>query len=455
MENRNSAAVAGGQWPSEDCSRIPNWVYSDRGNYERELERIFYGPFWTFVGLDCEIPNPGDFKRAVVGERSVLVTRDQDQQIHVVVNSCAHRSSEVTQKRFGHAEHLMCPYHQWTYDLKGELIGVPFRRGVKGKGGFPADFDPGRHGLRRLKVENVNGAVFASFEPNALPMKEYLGEEIYRRFVRVFDGRRLKVLGYQRQRIRANWKLYPENLKDSYHASLLHVFLISFGLYRIDQKGELLQDARTLSHNVVASSRNDVRDVAGTEEMKSLKQNYKLNDMRIMSTVKEYPDEVTLLNLTMFPGLTLQQQNNLLQLRNVIPMGPDEFELAWTHFGYADDDEAMTQRRLRLANLAGVAGYISVDDTEALEFSGAGMKANPDGQCVVELGGRSPEPPSSATWSRRGLSAASTISTAGSCIQTEVALTHAWSFSSLLTASGSVPRLAPLWRWGPTARRVA
>ncbi len=98
-------------------------------------------------------------------------------------------------------------------------MGVPFRRGVKAKGGFPADFDPKQHPLRKLKVESINGAVFASFDERTLPMKDYLGDELYKRLLRVFDGRELKVLGYQRQKIKSNWKLYPDNLKDSYHAT--------------------------------------------------------------------------------------------------------------------------------------------------------------------------------------------------------------------------------------------
>lgn len=379
-------------WPSEDNSRVPNWVYSDPGNYRRELDRIFYGPFWSFVGLACEVPEPGDYTRAVVGEREVLMTRDADGQIHVVLNVCAHRGVQVCSAKFGSAKTLMCPYHQWTYTLDGELIGVPFRRGVKGKGGFPKDFRLEDHGLRTLKVENVNGAVFATFDHDAPPMRQYLGEDIWRRLTRVFDGRGLRVLGYHRQRVRANWKLYPENMKDSYHASLLHVFLISFGLYRIDQQGELIQDA-TRAHHVVSSIRNDVADVDGTEEMVSLHRDFTLNDMRPLEAVKEFDDDVTIQIVNMFPAFTVQQQNNLLQCRNVLVKGPEEFELVWTFFGYDTDDEAMTTRRVRMANLVGAAGLISIDDTEMFELSRASMSVNPDRSCVVELGGRDTEPP--------------------------------------------------------------
>jgi phenylpropionate dioxygenase-like ring-hydroxylating dioxygenase large terminal subunit len=387
------AQTAQPEWPSQDCSRIPNWVYLDEGIYQSELNRIFYGPFWTYVGLESEIEEPGSWKLAEIGEKSVIVTRDQDGQVSVLLNICSHRGARVCQSNFGKSKLLTCPYHQWSYRLDGQLAAVPFQRGLKGKGGFPADFDKARHGLQAQKVETVNGVIFASFEHDALPMKEYLGEEIYRRFLRVFDGRKLKVLGYHRQLIKGNWKLYQDNLKDPYHATLLHVFLISFGLYRADQKGELLQDPRTLAHNITSSIANDPKDTKGTEEISRLKASLKLNDMRIVAPVKEYADDVTIQNLTMFPALTIQQQQNSLQMRNVIPRGVDKFELSWTYFGYEADTPEMTQRRLRLANLTGPAGLVSIDDTEVFEFTRAAMAPNGDRDCIVELGGRLPTPP--------------------------------------------------------------
>lgn len=375
-------------WPRKDSSRVPLWVYTDRDNYLRELETVFYGPHWHMVGLESEIPNPGDFKRSVIGERTVIVTRTQEGELSVLLNSCAHRGLEICQTAFGTQKEIMCPYHQWTYDLKGKLMGVPFRRGVKGKGGFPADFDTAQHGLRTLKVESVNGCIFASFDHDAPPMREYLGEGNCGYLTRIFNGRRTKVLGYQRQRIKGNWKLYMENIKDPYHASLLHVFLISFGLYRIDQKGVTVTDERTLAHNVFASIRNAAGEVSGTEDMKSYRKDLKLNDMSLVAAAKEFDDDVTIQIQTIFPDLVLQQQGNSLQMRYVIPRGPDEFELQWTYFGYEDDSEETTLRRLRQANLTGPSGFVSVDDTEVLEYSGAGIRPNPGQVAVLELGGR-------------------------------------------------------------------
>jgi salicylate 5-hydroxylase large subunit len=381
-------------WPAFGSSRVPYWVYGDRENYARELERIFYGPHWQFVGIDTEIPNAGDYKRSVIGERSVLMVRADDGSISVLLNSCAHRGVELCQAKFGRQKPIVCPYHQWSYDLKGNLAGVPFRKGVQGQGGYPEDFDAKQHGLTKLVVENVNGVVFASFDNGVPPFAQAVGPEVYGWITRLFDGRKIRVLGYQRQRLKCNWKLYMENLKDSYHATLLHVFLISFGLYRAGQKGLSLQDEGTYAHSIFASSRTEQKEELGAEsEMKSLRENLVLQDSSMLAATKEFPDNTTLVNHAIFPNFVAQQQSNSLQIRHVIPLGVDEFELSWTYFGYEDDDDEMTMRRLRQANLTGAAGYISVDDSEVLEYSGTGIRPNPNGAGVLELGGREPIQP--------------------------------------------------------------
>jgi phenylpropionate dioxygenase-like ring-hydroxylating dioxygenase large terminal subunit len=116
----------------------------------------------------------------------------------------------------------------------------------------------------------------------------------------------------------------------------------------------------------------------------------------MLAAAKEFPDNTTLVNHAIFPNFVAQQQSNSLQIRHVIPLGVDEFELSWTYFGYEDDDDEMTMRRLRQANLTGAAGYISVDDSEVLEFSGTGIRPNPNGAGVLELGGREPIPPANS-----------------------------------------------------------
>ena len=102
-------------WPAEGSSRIPFQAYTDESIYKKELERLFYRAHWSYIGLEAEVPNPGDFKRTVVGERSVVMTRDMDGNIHVVENVCAHRGMQFCRERHGNKKELVCPYHQWNY----------------------------------------------------------------------------------------------------------------------------------------------------------------------------------------------------------------------------------------------------------------------------------------------------------------------------------------------------
>src|SRR5215472_1105634 len=111
-------------WPQEGLSRIPDWVYTSEEIYQREIERIFHGSTWNFVALEAELPEPGNFKRSFVGPTPVVVTRDSEGQIRAFENRCAHRGAELCRPHAGKATELVCPYHQWTYDLAGNLSAV-------------------------------------------------------------------------------------------------------------------------------------------------------------------------------------------------------------------------------------------------------------------------------------------------------------------------------------------
>ena len=119
----------------------------------------------------------------------------------------------------------------------------------------------GAHGLRPLRVGNINGALFGTLADDAEPLEDYLGAPILAQLRRLFD-RPVRVLGYNRQRIRGNWKLYAENTRDNYHASLLHEFLVTFGLDRSTQIGGVKMDARH-RHNITwAEAESDTDEFA-------------------------------------------------------------------------------------------------------------------------------------------------------------------------------------------------
>jgi salicylate 5-hydroxylase large subunit len=381
------STLAARSWPDGGTWRVPNWVYTDPVVFQRELERIFGASDWLYVCLEAELPKPGDFKRSQLGNREVIAVRGADGAVNVLVNRCSHRSMQVCMASRGSAKEFVCPYHQWTYDLAGNLLGVPFRRGYRGQGGMPDDFQPEQHGLQRLAVTTRHGVVFASFGAPNESLETYLGDRMLGYFDRVFDGRDLIVLGYMRQRIPSNWKLMFENIKDPYHASLLHVFLVTFGLFRLDQQSAVEMDD-TGRHAVLVSRRGAQESNEATSQMRAFRQNFALRDKRLLDPVREFPGDATVVLQTLWPNLIVQQQSNTLAMRQIVPLDARSFDLAWTFFGYADDTPEMRQRRLRQANLMGPAGLVSLDDSEAMLLSQAGIDQDDGAACVVEMGGR-------------------------------------------------------------------
>ena len=375
-------------WPAEGLSVIPDWVYTSDAIYAREIERIFHGPTWNFVALEAELPEPGCFKRSFVGPTPIIVARALDGSLHAFENRCAHRGAELCRPALGKATELVCPYHQWTYDLAGNLTAVPFRRGIQKQGGMPADFKLADHGLRQLAVTARGGVVFASFATDMEPFESYLGPEVLKDFDATFDGRKLKILGYYRNTVPANWKMYHENLKDPYHATLLHAFLVNFGLMVAGNRSAMVVDPSG-RHGTMASAKPDTVtvDTESKAEMRAFSETMKLADGRLLDYVREFDSPWSVTMQTIWPNLIVQRELNTLGVRQIVPNGPDEFLMVWTMFGYADDDADMTRHRLRQGNLMGPSGFLGLEDNEAMRFVQEGVSRSRPGNSYVALGG--------------------------------------------------------------------
>ena len=375
-------------WPALDYSRVPYRLYHDAELYVREQDRIFCGPVWSFLGLAAEIPKPGDFRASYVGETPVIFNRDESGAVKAFVNRCAHRGALVRRELFGNGANHICIYHQWCYGLDGRLTAIPFRRGIRGKGGLDPSFDMGAHGLRPLRVGEVSGALFGTLDQDAEPLEDYLGMPILEQLRRLFD-RPVKVLGYNRQRIRGNWKLYAENTRDNYHASLLHEFLVTFGLDRSTQVGGVRMDARH-RHNITWAEADSDDDELAQQAYAGagVRSNFlSLQEPALVTFRPERTDRLNIAITSVFPSAVFVQISNSLAVRQIRPRGVDEVEVFQTMLGYADDTPEMTLHRLRQANLVGPAGLVSMEDGEAIELAHHASKADPDRATVIELGG--------------------------------------------------------------------
>jgi anthranilate 1,2-dioxygenase large subunit/terephthalate 1,2-dioxygenase oxygenase component alpha subunit len=373
-------------WPAEGLSRVPYWVYSDAGLYAQEQERIFRGPTWSFLTLEAELPGPNTWRTASLGDMPVVVARDDAGVLHAFENRCAHRGALICLKDRGEDRRLTCVYHNWTYDLEGNLAGVAFRRGLGGQGGLPDDCRPETQGPRKLRVASLDGLVFGTLSPASPPLEDYLGPEIVARIRRVMRAP-VKVLGSYSQIVPSNWKLYLENVKDTYHASLLHTFFTTFRLARMTQKGGLIVNDSGGGHasiTMAADSGGREYEEAG---IRTAKEGMRLEAPEMLRSTDEFQDGCGLQMVAVFPSFVLQQIRNSLAVRRIVPRGLERTELQWTLFGFSDDGPEMTEMRLRQANLVGPAGYVSMEDGAAPGFVQRTTQSASDLASVVEMGG--------------------------------------------------------------------
>jgi phenylpropionate dioxygenase-like ring-hydroxylating dioxygenase large terminal subunit len=202
--------------------RIHASLYTDARVFADEMERIFYRG-WVFIGHESEVPRPGDFVTRQIGTQPVILVRGRDGAVTVFMNRCTHRGTMVCPAARGNTRVFSCPYHGWTYDLSGELLGVSY------PGGYDNRFDRTTHGLPRApRTASYRGFVFASFSGTGISFEEHLGPAT-RLIDRACDlspeGEIELTAGWVKHRWSANWKILPENDIDGYHLGFVHLAL--------------------------------------------------------------------------------------------------------------------------------------------------------------------------------------------------------------------------------------
>lgn len=381
------------KWPTEDCTRVPFKVFTDEDLYDLEMQKIFRGPNWCFVGLDVEIPNAGDFKTTHVGDTPVIVSRDAEGQVHCVINRCAHRGATLKSETCGNTEDFTCVYHNWRFSLDGTLQSVAFQGGVRGVGGMPKDFKRCEHNLTKARVEIFHGLIFATFSDETPPLEKYLGERMASHIARTLN-RPIRILGTYSQILHNNWKLYVENVKDSYHASLLHTFFTTFKLNRLTMEGGVLIGSEGAHHLSWSKRETDIATDTEYEkdgELRTMVDDFSLADPSLINSWQEFDDGITHAIQSIFPTFVLQQIQNSLAFRVLIPRSVDKCELFWIIFGFEDDTPEQTDIRLRQSNLIGPAGLVAMEDGIVGNYIQRAIRREGDHSAVLEMGGKEVE----------------------------------------------------------------
>ena len=189
---------------------LPRDFYFDKNLYEQELACVWRAG-WLFAAQSCEIPKTGDFKVVnLVGDELILV-RDDEHQIRAFYNTCRHRGSALCDLSKGSTKALVCPYHQWTYDLCGRLTSA---RGLQEEANR-VDLN-----LHQAHAEEVAGLIFVSLAkspPEFLPAAKSIAEQLQPH--KLVEA---KVAIERVYHVQANWKLVLENNRECYHCDGNH-----------------------------------------------------------------------------------------------------------------------------------------------------------------------------------------------------------------------------------------
>jgi Rieske 2Fe-2S family protein len=184
--------------------------YGGEEEHRLDLDLIWYRD-WLFVGHDCEVAKSGDYMTVQIGEYPILIVRDRDGSLHAFHNSCRHRGSRICSAEHGNSARLVCPYHQWTYQLDGRLFAAR---------DMGASFDRAQYGLKPVHCTSVGGYIWvcvAKVAPDFEPIRKHIEPYFLPHHMQdtkvAFESTIIE---------RANWKLVWENNRECYHCAANH-----------------------------------------------------------------------------------------------------------------------------------------------------------------------------------------------------------------------------------------
>ena len=195
--------------------------YCDEAFFARELQRVLL-QHWHCAGHHSQLPASGDFFTTEICGESLILVRDEQGEVHALLNVCRHRGSRVCTEESGHARGaaFVCPYHAWSYNLDGSLRAA--RQ-------MPADFERAAYALRRVHVRVIEGLIFVCFAA-APPGLQHV-EAALAGSARVYGWRAARVAHRETYPVNANWKLAVENYMECYHCGPAHAEYSRFHLY--------------------------------------------------------------------------------------------------------------------------------------------------------------------------------------------------------------------------------
>ncbi len=356
--------------------RVRGALYRDPEIFKLEMEHIWYRT-WVYVGHESEVAKPHDFVLKSIGLQPVIMTRDGEGKVNLLLNRCTHRGNQLCAKEHGNTPMHTCPFHAWNFGSDGKLLGYAFPEGYEG-------LDKGKHGLGRVpRVASYRGFVFGSFAHEGPTLEEHLGgaAETLDRLCMTAPGGEIEITaGFLKHRVKANWKFIMENETDGYHPAFVHSSIFSVaesgigGLYG-------------------AKSTALARDFGNGHTEIDLRPEFRKRDAPLSwfgTTPDKLPDYVAKMNaaygerkareimidgtphVMIFPNLFIAE----IQMFVIQPLGVDDSVQHVTALQFKGAPDFNRRMRQQTMGSVGPAGFLLADDSEMYERTQRGMEAS-------------------------------------------------------------------------------
>jgi phenylpropionate dioxygenase-like ring-hydroxylating dioxygenase large terminal subunit len=338
--------------------RVHVSLYTEPSIFEEEMKRIFYTT-WVFVGHESEVKNIGDYKTTYIGHMPVIVTRDGNNEMRVLMNRCLHRGATLCAREKGNAKSFQCPYHGWEYALDGRLVAVGMPRGYN-----PGELNIAELGLARApRVASYRGFVFASMNPSGISLSEHLGAAKPYLDAYVDQSPAGEIIvgqsGVNRHSYRGNWKIQVEGSVEGYHALITHATAMEVMMRQMEfpQNFQHQQvESLDLGHG---HSLLQIYSFPEAIVEKRYSRAYIDSLIARLGRERAYRCLGDRWNLVIFPNLSIQEYH----LREIRPVSVDQTEVFLHHTLLKDAPEEVNRRRVHEHEFFyGPASFGSPDD---------------------------------------------------------------------------------------------
>lgn len=367
-------------------ARVNSRLYYDPEIFQEELEKIWYRT-WVYVGHTSEIPNKNDYVTKSIGPTPVLMVRDKDGEVRLLLNKCPHRGNQLCAYQKGNRTSFTCPYHSWTFSTTGDLMGYALPEGYEGQS---------KAGLNLGKVPRIaiyRGFVFGSMAAEGPSLEEHLGGA-KAALDQLLDNSPTGELdlsaGFLQHRTKANWKFMLENETDGYHPGFVHG-----SVFQVTSSG--------IGSLYGADSTALTRDYGNGHTEFDLRPEWRRHDKPLQwfgTTAERLPDYVSAMNaaygeerarqimidgsphIMIFPNLFIAE----IQIFVLQPVAVDETIQHVTAVQFKDAPDINRRLRQQTMGSVGPAGLLLADDTEMYERNHRGAKIRDPEWLVLSRG---------------------------------------------------------------------